>query len=53
MCSPLFGLAGMAAGGSKPALAALSPAAAIGSALFRKKKPQPDRQQVLYPNEAR
>lgn len=50
MCSPMFGLAGMAAGGSRTGLALLSPAAAAGSALFGKKRPA-DRQGILYPND--
>jgi hypothetical protein len=47
----MFGLAGMAAGGSRTGMAMLSPAAALLTP--RKKRQEPDRQQVLYPSEAR
>jgi hypothetical protein len=55
MCvSPLISPLGSLFGGGKSAstgLAMLSPAAALGSALFAKKTPaQPDRLTALYPN---
>jgi hypothetical protein len=53
MCVAALSPLGALAGGSKSGLAMLSPAAALGSALFAKKKPaQPDRLAALYPNGA-